>query len=224
MPQVRRATHAGSWYSSHGKELARELDGWLAEASEAAGPARAIIAPHAGFSYSGPTAASAYKHVKPEGVRRVFVLGPSHSVYLPECAVTRCDVYETPLGDITIDKEIRAELFNTGGFKEMAIKVDENEHSIEMHLPYIMQVMGDQPFTLVPILVGALSEKSEAWYGELLAPYLAQPENLFVVSSDFCHWGKRFRFTYVDPSHKEIFQSIEALDRCAASLRPWQFR
>ena len=69
MPTVRRATHAGSWYSSHGKELARELSGWLAEAQEETGPARAIIAPHAGFSYSGPTAASAYKHVKPAGVR-----------------------------------------------------------------------------------------------------------------------------------------------------------
>lgn len=214
----RRATHAGSWYSGKGSELASELSCWLDEAEATCGPARAIIAPHAGFSYSGPTAAVAYKHMKPAVVRRVFILGPSHSAYLPQCAVTRCDAYKTPLGDLTIDKEVRDELLQTGAFDEMQLGVDEKEHSIELHLPFIAQVMGDRPFTIVPILVGALSEQSEVQYGEIFAPYLARPENFFVVSSDFCHWGKRFRFTHFDQRHGEIFQSIEALDRQGMGL------
>jgi MEMO1 family protein len=65
----------------------------------------------------------------------------------------------------------------------------------------------------VPILVGDLSLDAERDYGVLLAPYLADPHTLFVVSSDFCHWGKRFRYTYLDPACKEIYQSIEKTDR-----------
>ena len=67
-------------------------------------------------------------------------------------------------------------------------------------------------------MVGALSEDAEARYGKLLAPYLADPSNLFVISSDFCHWGERFQYQYFDPKHGgEIYQSIEALTtrRCA---------
>jgi len=70
----------------------------------------------------------------------------------------------------------------------------------------------------VPVLVGALSEKAEATYGELFAPFLADPENFFVISSDFCHWGKRFRFTHYEQRCGEIFQSIEALDRQGMQL------
>lgn len=67
-------------------------------------------------------------------------------------------------------------------------------------------------FTIVPIMVGSLSIESEAMYGEILAPYLADPENLFVISSDFCHWGQRFRYTYVMGSGP-IHKSIEKLDK-----------
>lgn len=68
-------------------------------------------------------------------------------------------------------------------------------------------------FTIVPILVGSLSPDREACYGRILASYLADPKNLFVISSDFCHWGHRFRYTYYDPSCGSIHQSIEGLDR-----------
>lgn len=68
-------------------------------------------------------------------------------------------------------------------------------------------------FEIVPILVGSLSAEREACYGRVLASYLADPQNLFVISSDFCHWGQRFRYTYYDHSHGSIYQSIEGLDR-----------
>lgn len=67
-------------------------------------------------------------------------------------------------------------------------------------------------FTIVPILVGSISADVEATYGEILAPYLADPQNLFVISSDFCHWGKRFSYTYYDESCGPIHKSIEKLD------------
>ena len=76
----------------------------------------------------------------------------------------------------------------------MSQTVDEEEHSIEMHLPYVAKVMESRRghYTIVPILVGALSEEKEILYGKVLSKYLADPENLFVISSDFCHWGEGF--------------------------------
>jgi len=209
----RRASHAGSWYNADRATLSRELTRWLAEAQKTRPSARAIIAPHAGYSYSGPAAAWAYKHIEQSGIRRVFLLGPSHHVYTPRCSVSACTEYCTPLGNLAIDAEMSAALRATGKFDVMERRTDEDEHSLEMHLPYIFQVMQGQPFKLVPVLVGALSEASEAEYGKLFAEHLANPENIFVISSDFCHWGKRFRFTPWNKQHGAIYQSIEVLDR-----------
>ncbi|KAJ2721453.1 hypothetical protein GGI07_003966 [Coemansia sp. Benny D115] len=207
---VRQATHAGSWYTEDSLKLDRELQGWLdnVPASVAQveppgtqtripvpGGVRAIIGPHAGYSYSGPNAAFAYKCINPQGVKRVFLLGPSHHVYLDKCALSQCREYETPLGNIPLDLDVMQELRTKGEWKSMSRQVDEDEHSLEMHLPYISKVFG-QSAKLVPILVGNLSPDREAYYGRLLAPYLADAENLFIVSSDFCHWGSRFRYTY----------------------------
>ncbi len=74
----------------------------------------------------------------------------------------------------------------------MSQSVDEEEHSIEMHLPYVAKVMESRrgQFSIVPVLVGALKEDREKEYGQIFSKYLADPSNLFVISSDFCHWGK----------------------------------
>eukprot|EP00051_Salpingoeca_urceolata_P027836 m.483509 g.483509 ORF g.483509 m.483509 type:complete len:291 (+) comp22972_c0_seq1:203-1075(+) len=216
---ARRASHAGSWYESNGAELGRQLDGWLGAAGPSShAPARAVIAPHAGLSYCGDTGAYAYKQVDPTRVKRVFMLGPSHHVYLKGCAVTAQSVYQTPLGDLTVNKDIIAELRATGHFEEMSRSTDEDEHSIELHLPYVAKVMAGQDFSIIPVLVGALDDKAEQFYGKLFAKYLCDPANLFVVSSDFCHWGSRFRYQYVDGQPGPIHESIERLDRQGMSL------
>merc|ERR1719277_1639708 len=83
-------------------------------------------------------------------------------------------------------------------FGKMKISVDEDEHSIEMQLPYIAHVMKGESYTIVPILVGDPGKKGELEVAKILAPYMLNPENFFVISSDFCHWGKRFRYTHYD--------------------------
>ncbi|EGD72713.1 MEMO1 protein [Salpingoeca rosetta] len=214
MSAHRRATHAGSWYTDDGKELSGQLDAWLGKVGEAIMPgARAIIAPHAGYSYSGPTAAYAYKQIVPDNVRRVFVLGPSHHVYIQGCALTSTTTYDTPIGNLKIDRDTNKDLEATGQFEHMDIQTDEDEHSIEMHLPYVAKVMEGKDFTVVPVLVGALDSKLEQEYGKIFAPYLEDPSNLFVISSDFCHWGRRFGYTYVPPGHDAIYKGIEHLDK-----------
>jgi AmmeMemoRadiSam system protein B len=146
------------------------------------------------------------------------VLGPSHHFYSRQCHLSPHREYATPLGAASIDAEVYAALSATGAFPLMSPAADEAEHSLELHLPFIMEVMRGHSFTLVPILVGALSAAGEAEYGAALAPYLADPANFVVVSSDFCHWGARFSFTFHDPGRGNIHQSVEWLDREGMAL------
>lgn len=216
----RKAAHAGSWYSDSSTELNRQLDNWLNAADLIHGPARAIIAPHAGYQYCGPCSAYAYRQISPVVVKRVFILGPSHNVRLAGCALSTAAKYVTPLYDLTIDTQVYSELDATGQFERMDMDVDEEEHSIEMHLPYIAKVMADyrDNFTIVPVLVGSLTWEREAAYGRIFSRYLADPHNLFIISSDFCHWGHRFRYTFYDPAYGEIHQSIAKLDKMGMDL------
>ncbi|KZF24183.1 DUF52 domain-containing protein [Xylona heveae TC161] len=210
----REASHAGSWYTDDGPTLSSQLDQWLDQVPDTidgvgdipSKGARIIIAPHAGYSYSGPPAAWAYKSLDLSQAKRIFLLGPSHHVYLSGCALSQCDSYETPLGDLKLDRTTIEELEATGKFDSMSQSTDEDEHSLEMHLPYIYKVLSrsfSSPFEyplLIPILVGATSRQTERSFGSLLAPYLRDPTSVFIISSDFCHWGLRFRYTYYLPS------------------------
>ncbi|OXU27633.1 hypothetical protein TSAR_004162 [Trichomalopsis sarcophagae] len=220
MALARRASHSGSWYSENGFELNKQLGDWLNAADLSHGPARAIISPHAGYSYCGACAAFAYRQISPVVVRKIFILGPSHHVRLPGCALTQARVYKTPLYDLHVDQRINKELADTGHFEWMDMDTDEDEHSIEMQLPYIAKVMEDfkDSFTVIPILVGSLSPEREAMYGRLLAPYMADPQTLFIISSDFCHWGQRFRYTYYDRSCGAIHKSIKNLDQMGMNI------
>lgn len=149
----------------------------------------------------------------------MFILGPSHHVRLSGCAISSVSKYCTPLYDLTLDAQVYEELQSTGSFEWMNLETDEDEHSIEMHLPYIAKVFENhRDFTIVPILVGSLSPEREAHYGRLLSKYLSDPSNFFVVSSDFCHWGQRFRYTHYDKSCGEIYQSIQQLDQQGMSI------
>ncbi|KAI9689096.1 MAG: hypothetical protein M1822_000834 [Bathelium mastoideum] len=233
---VREASHAGSWYTSNKQQLSTQLDASLARVPSSTTPigpqsssddavelpspgCRAIIAPHAGYAYSGPAAAWAYKSLDLSNAKRIFLLGPSHHFYLTGCALSECHEYATPLGNLRVDTETVSELQRTGKFDQMSLNVDEDEHSLEMHLPYIYKVLSnafDTPSAfppLVPILVGNTSPSAEAQYGAVLAPYLADPTSIFIISSDFAHWGTRFRYTYYEPSASAPPISLRSSDR-----------
>mmetsp|Transcript_7950 Transcript_7950/g.10383 ORF Transcript_7950/g.10383 Transcript_7950/m.10383 type:complete len:298 (+) Transcript_7950:67-960(+) len=218
---MRRASHAGSWYAKSAKTLEKQLCSWMEKATNeqnSAGGAQAIIAPHAGYSYSGPIAAFAYSNVRAENVERVFLLGPSHHYYLENCALSNAEEYETPLGNITIDKQICQKLKETRLFSTMTKSQDEEEHSLELHLPYIVHSLKGKEYKLVPVLVGNLTPESEKRFGSIFAEYLADEKNLFVISSDFCHWGSRFNFMHYNKEDGEIFESIEKLDKMGMEL------
>lgn len=130
-------------------------------------------------------------------------MGPSHTYYLKGCALTTFVSYETPFGDLQVDSDVIKTLRETDAFDDIPRSSDEDEHSLEMHLPYIWKRLeqtygkdkSNQFPPIVPILVGDNSGAREKEFGELLAPYFRDPQNAFVVSSDFCHWGTRFSYT-----------------------------
>ncbi|XXH05478.1 hypothetical protein Hte_011907 [Hypoxylon texense] len=209
---TREASHAYSWYDGDPDALSSQLDGFLNDVPDSINGsglpipgAKVVIAPHAGYSYSGPCAAWAYKALDLSKAKRVFVLGPSHTYYLRGCALTKFAKYETPLGELTVDEDVIQELRGTGKFQDIPNRGDVDEHSLEMHLPYLYKRIA-QTFaseaeypTIVPILVGDNKGPEEKEFGKLLVPYMKDPENAFVVSSDFCHWGLRFSYTAYAP-------------------------
>ncbi|ROW13539.1 hypothetical protein VPNG_04353 [Cytospora leucostoma] len=229
MPQkgTREATHAGSWYDGRPDVLSRSLDEYLekvpttVDGKELPIPkARVIIAPHAGYSYSGPCAAWAYKSLDLSSAKRIFVLGPSHTYYLKGAALTTFANYETPFGGLAVDAETTEALRDTGKFGVIPPTSDEDEHSLEMHLPYIWkrleQTHGKDNTAnfppIVPILIGDNNGAKEKEFGQLLASYFEDTDNAFVVSSDFCHWGSRFQYTKYVPSADRL-DELRALSR-----------
>eukprot|EP01121_Diplochlamys_sp_Union-15-3_P018877 TRINITY_DN6972_c0_g1_i2.p1 TRINITY_DN6972_c0_g1~~TRINITY_DN6972_c0_g1_i2.p1 ORF type:complete len:313 (-),score=47.74 TRINITY_DN6972_c0_g1_i2:16-897(-) len=211
--KIRDDSHAGSWYTSNPSQLEEQLEGWLSKAKLKDNKTKAIISPHAGYKYSGESAAYSFKQLVPSNVTRIFVLGPSHHYYLKGCALPELTHYKTPFGNIQLDLKVIKELRETKEFSTMSRDVDEDEHSIEMQLPYIYHMMKGKKYTLVPILVGQIGKNNGASFAKIFKRYLDDSENFFVISSDFCHWGKRFSYMYYDDKHGEIYQSIEHLDK-----------
>ncbi|CAK7226784.1 hypothetical protein SBRCBS47491_006347 [Sporothrix bragantina] len=225
---TRAADHAGSWYTDDADELSDELDLYLEKVPSTIDGhslpipnARAIIAPHAGYQYSGPCAAWAYSSLDLRRAKRVFVLGPSHTYYLRGCALTTFEKFATPFGDFQVDADVLAELRQTGKFSEIPRHNDVREHSLEMHLPYIWKIlektMGDSREwpTLVPIMIGDGDGAAERDFGQLLLPYFEDPDNAFVISSDFCHWGRNFQYWQYCPGTD--FTKIRSLSSRAGS-------
>lgn len=156
---------------------------------------------HAGYTYSGYTAAWAYKALDLTKAKRVFILGPSHTYHLRGCAVTTFERYATPFGDLEVDRDTTQRVKEAADMDGMEIEGDLREHSLEMHLPYLYRRL-EQTFgspdnfpPIVPILVGNNDRGEEKTIGRALAPWMKDEENAFIISSDFCHWGSGFQYT-----------------------------
>ena len=181
MPTVRNCSHSGSWYSNDPEQLRSQLNNWLSSASQTAldvVDSKALIGPHAGYAYSGATAAFAYVLLdrllsSPKcSIKRIFVLGPSHHVYLEDrCLVSSCSHCKTPFGLLGVDAGVVDRISRMPGFGSMPKEVDEDEHSIEMHLPYIHHCLmkNRRDLTVVPIMVGSLTVGRETIWPAIVA-------------------------------------------------------
>ena len=192
-------------------------------------PLRGIICPHAGYSYSGPTAAFSYHHLAQElakkdtPISRILILHPSHHVYLDGCAVSGATQLETPLGNLTVDASMRDEILSLRSldhstFQVMTKSIDEREHSGEMQYPYLAKALNEanklSSIKVLPIMCGSISPSQEEAYGKLLAPIVGGANVLCIISTDFCHWGSRFQYqpSPSSTSSTEIHSFIRDLD------------
>lgn len=173
---------AGAFYPADPDELAADVDRLLAAAQpvEPGGRPLALVAPHAGYVYSGPVAATAYALLWERAIARVALLGPAHFVPLAGAAVTAAAGWRTPLGVVSIDRALRETAVAAGaGVDE---RVHEPEHAIEVQLPFLQRVLG-AGFQALPIAVGVAEG---AWVADLIAALL--PSALVVVSTDLSHY------------------------------------
>jgi hypothetical protein len=185
MPTIRPAAVAGAFYPGEARVLAAEVAAMLGEATTAA-PARhapkAIIAPHAGYVYSGPVAASIYARLAPlrGRIRRVVLIGPAHRVWIRGFALPGASAFASPLGEI--DAEGVAAI---ASLAQVSVRRDAHalEHCLEVQLPFLQSVLGR--FRLVPLLVG---EATPAEVAQVLDALWGGEETLVVVSSDLSHY------------------------------------
>ena len=184
---VRPAAVAGMFYPGDQRELSQSLARMLGAAANA-GPERAvpkaIIAPHAGYVYSGPIAASVYALLAPARGRitRVVLLGPTHRVAVRGLALPGVAAFATPLGTVEIDVPAVETLRQ---LPQVVVSPEAHalEHSLEVHVPFLQAILGT--FTLVPLAVGHAGQREVA---EVLDRLWGGPETLIVVSSDLSHY------------------------------------
>lgn len=196
----RRPAVAGRFYPDDPSTLAATVDGLLASARDeqrSTGATRhapkAIVAPHAGYMYSGPVAAHAYVPVEAlrDRVRRVVLLGPAH--YIPtRIALSGADGFVTPLGVVPLDASAREVL---AGMDQVLLDdaAHAPEHSLEVQLPFLQRVLDD--FTLVPVVVGQASDDAIA---AVIDALWGGPETLVVVSTDLSHYLDHDTATAID--------------------------
>jgi AmmeMemoRadiSam system protein B len=174
---------SGSFYPKEPKQLAAMVHGFLS-AVTASGNPWAIVAPHAGYVYSGATAAYAYKLLEGKKYKNVFILSPSHHFPFQGAGILIEDCYQTPLGKIPINQHICATLGESPAFADLP-NVFEREHALEVQLPFLQTVLPD--FSLIPIIIGQSTYPTLQSIADTLKPYQA-PENLFVISTDLAHF------------------------------------
>jgi AmmeMemoRadiSam system protein B len=206
MGLVRRPAVAGTFYPGASRALADAVRAYLAsaDAPQEAAP-KALIVPHAGYVYSGPVAASAYARLTElrGRVTKVVLLGPAHRVPCRALAVPGCDAFATPLGNVALDRQALDRALTLPQV-ETFDAAHAQEHSLEVHLPFLQTVLGD--FALAPFVVGDATPSDVAEVLELL---WGGPETLLVVSSDLSHYHDYATARRMDA---ETTRAIEALE------------
>lgn len=193
----RRPAVAGTFYPSHSDDLRASLQTAFADAvappPDATVP-KALIVPHAGYVYSGSIAASAFRRIAPvhHAIERVVILGPSHRVYLRGMAVPSVDTFDTPLGSVPIDHELRRRIVQLP-----AVVLDDAphvfEHSTEVELPFLQSVL--DRFGLLPVAVGDAATDEVT---SVLDAVWGGPETLIVISTDLSHYHEYDRAVRLD--------------------------
>ncbi|HJY84141.1 MAG TPA: AmmeMemoRadiSam system protein B [Candidatus Binatia bacterium] len=204
MANIRPPAVADAFYPGNANKLRAMIARYLREARAWGPPPKAIIAPHAGYLYSGPIAASAYAPLTGTRGRitRVVLLGPAHWVALSGLAASSAEAFATPLGIVPIDQQAVTQALALPHV-HLLDTAHRQEHCLEVHLPFLQEILGK--FRLVPLVVG---DATTAEVGEVLDLLWGGAETLIVISSDLSHYHDYATAKQLDEA---VSRAIEAL-------------
>jgi len=196
------------FYPAEARELHRLVQEYLGAAHLVGPPPKAVIAPHAGYVYSGPIAGSAFLQLTPlkERIRRVIMAGPSHRVPFSGIAVPSTRFFATPLGIVPVDHEAVESLRDFPYVVSMDA-AHAQEHSLEVHLPFLQEVL--EEFSIVPLVVGDASPREVA---AVLERLWGGPETLVAVSSDLSHYHDYDTARQMDQATSHAIEALRSQD------------
>ena len=192
---IRPAAVAGMFYPGHKKELRNSVRNFLQIAGEEErelkislgeiSAIRMLIVPHAGYIYSGKTAAFAYQLLQQfkNQIRRVLMLGPAHRVWLTGAALPKADSFETPLGQISLDRGLMEKMLEDYSWITVNDQAHAEEHCLEVQLPFLQEILND--FKIVPLVVGDTDSELLA---QMILKYNEDDQTLIVISTDLSHY------------------------------------
>lgn len=187
--QIRESAIAGTWYPASAPELRQEIEGFLSHVPSRDIPGRltTLIAPHAGYIYSGQVAAYAYKALEKQSFQTVVVIAPSHFARFSGVSVYDRGGFKTPLGVVALDTKFISALEKRESRIRFIPEAHEKEHALEIQLPFLQVVMPN--FKLVPLVMGEQDLSTCQWLAAALADTIGSNKSVLVVaSSDLSHY------------------------------------
>ena len=210
--EVRSSAVAGTFYPASPEVLRREIESCLEKVvvDRSDKDIVALIAPHAGYKYSGPVAAYSYRQVVGKPYQTVVVIAPSHSVPFYFSSVFSGAAYKTPLGEVLVDREI-VEALNSHPVDSVCAgeigHLHSSEHSLEVQLPFLQVVLDE--FKVVPVIMGSQSRENCVGLAEALGSVLKGKQVLIVASSDLSHFHNQSVSRELD---EEVIAGINCFD------------
>ena len=195
---------AGQFYPGDPDELRAMVDALLAGGRGSSPAPKVLIAPHAGYVYSGPIAGSAFKALEPvrATIRRVVVAGPTHRIPFRGIALSAARVFRTPLGDVRVDEAATARIAALPGVTAFE-PAHQQEHSVEVHLPFLQRALDD--FAIVPLVTGDASTEEVAAVFDAL---WGGAETLFSISTDLSHYLPYTQACQIDAATADAIEHL----------------
>lgn len=192
IPDTRPSPIAGLWYSSDSKKLSSEIDGYINNANipELKGEVKCVLAPHAGYRYSGATAGYAFKTVLGKKFDQVIILSPYHAYQQQSLLSSAHQAYQTPLGEISVNQDF-VKKFGDHLYEQHKINIleiaNDQEHSLEIEIPFLQRALSE-PFELIPLMVRSIDLSTASKIANVLVEMIENMNWLIVISTDLSHF------------------------------------
>jgi AmmeMemoRadiSam system protein B len=205
---IRKAVWAGQFYEKKAETLSQQIGQFLenVKMDGRGGEILALIAPHAGYIYSGQVAAHAYYLIKGKDYESVVIIAPSHRYGFNGCSIYAQGGYETPLGTAEIDEPLAAEISKASGFKHIP-KAHQMEHSVEVQIPFIQKTLPQAK--IVPIVMGYPTKKTITRLADALIEVLPGKNAMIIVSTDMSHFFPKKKANEADSKTISLIQALE---------------